>query len=81
MSGKLHLRPLGIGQLRWIAPGVSMQAVVVVLLVLSLGGLGRRLELNQETGREKQNDKDEFLHKHLRNSTKLRSTFLLDALN
>src|SRR6267143_936773 len=58
MSGLLHLQPLGIGQLRRIAPGVSMQAVVVVLLVLCLGGLGRRLEQNEETGREKQKCED-----------------------
>jgi hypothetical protein len=47
-----------------------MQAVAVILLVLCLGGLGRRLERKQETGREKQKGKDEFLHKTPQKSDK-----------
>src|SRR5258706_4977158 len=79
MSGLLHLRPLGISQVGGIAPRVSVQTVVVVLLVLCLGGLGRRLEHNQETGMEQYKCEDELLHKHLRNPDKTAVTFLLDC--
>jgi hypothetical protein len=36
MSSLLHLRPLGISQLRWITPRVSVQAVGVVSLMSGL---------------------------------------------
>jgi hypothetical protein len=58
-----------------------MQAAVVVFLVLCLGGLGARLEQNQEVDREKQKDKDDLLHKTPQKSDKTAFTFLLDALN
>jgi hypothetical protein len=81
MSGLPHLRPLDFGQLRWVAPEVSVKTVVVVLLVLCLGGLGGRLERNQQIDIEKQKGKNELLHKTPQKSDKPAFTFLLDALN